>query len=146
VLEAEVVYKISPNPSFPKRGNTPLDPLLIEGKTPPLENGDGGGFSDNKVVDIKLKKFVPSLAEVPTKELEALRERAIKSGFDFIDFWAVDFDIRTDNPLSITGRRTEQEKTARCRPSPITNTTNILRRANTRLALKSSISSVVIRV
>ena len=52
-----------------------------------------------RVVDIKLKKFVPSLAEVPTKELEALKERAIKSGFDFIDFWAVDFDYQDGQPF-----------------------------------------------
>jgi DNA modification methylase len=52
-----------------------------------------------KVVDIKLKKFVPSLAEVPTKELEILKERAIKSGFDFIDFWAVDFDYQDGQPF-----------------------------------------------
>jgi hypothetical protein len=52
-----------------------------------------------KVVDIKLKKFVPSLAEVPSKELEALKERAIKSGFDFIDFWAVDFDYQDGQPF-----------------------------------------------
>jgi adenine-specific DNA-methyltransferase len=43
-------------------------------------------------VDIRLKSFIPSLAEVPAKELEALRERAIASPFDFIDFWAVDFE------------------------------------------------------
>ncbi len=52
-----------------------------------------------KVVDIKLTKFVPSLAEVPSRELEALRERAIKSGFDFIDFWAVDFDYQDGQPF-----------------------------------------------
>lgn len=52
-----------------------------------------------KTVDIKLKKFVPSLAEVPSKELEALKERAIKSGFDFIDFWAVDFDYQDGQPF-----------------------------------------------
>ena len=52
-----------------------------------------------RVVDIKLKKFVPSLAEVPSKELEALKERAIKSGFDFIDFWAVDFDYQDGQPF-----------------------------------------------
>lgn len=45
-----------------------------------------------RIVDIKLTQFLPSLAEVPTKELAAIRERAIKSGFDFIDFWAVDFN------------------------------------------------------
>jgi hypothetical protein len=52
-----------------------------------------------KVVDVKLTNFVPSLAEVPSKELEALKERAIKSGFDFIDFWAVDFDYQDGQPF-----------------------------------------------
>jgi adenine-specific DNA-methyltransferase len=45
-------------------------------------------------------KFLPSLAEVPTKELEALKERAIRSGFDFIDFWAVDFDWTLGKPFN----------------------------------------------
>lgn len=52
-----------------------------------------------RTVDIKLTKFLPSLAEVPSKELEVLKERAIKSGFDFIDFWAVDFDWRKGKPF-----------------------------------------------
>jgi len=52
-----------------------------------------------KKVDIKLTKFLPSLAEVPSKELEALKERAVKSGFDFIDFWAIDFDYRDGKPF-----------------------------------------------
>jgi adenine-specific DNA-methyltransferase len=51
-------------------------------------------------VDVKLTKFLPSLAEVPAKELEALKERAIKSGFDFIDFWAVDFDWQPGKPFN----------------------------------------------
>lgn len=51
-------------------------------------------------VDIKLTKFLPSLAEVPSKELEALKERAVKSGFDFIDFWAVDFDWHPGKPFN----------------------------------------------
>ncbi|MBI5715698.1 MAG: site-specific DNA-methyltransferase [Chloroflexi bacterium] len=55
---------------------------------------------DKRTVDIKLSKFLPSLAEVPSKELEALKERAVKSGFDFIDFWAVDFDWRPDQPFN----------------------------------------------
>jgi adenine-specific DNA-methyltransferase len=50
-------------------------------------------------VDIKLTKFLPSLAEVPSKELEALKERAVKSGFDFIDFWAVDFNWHDSKPF-----------------------------------------------
>ncbi|MCX6910584.1 MAG: site-specific DNA-methyltransferase [Verrucomicrobia bacterium] len=49
--------------------------------------------------DIKLTRFLPSLAEVPTKELEALKARAIKSGFDFIDFWAVDFNWHEGKPF-----------------------------------------------
>jgi len=51
-------------------------------------------------VDIKLTKFLPSLAEVPSKELEAIKERAIRSGFDFIDFWAIDFDWKPDQPFN----------------------------------------------
>jgi adenine-specific DNA-methyltransferase len=53
-----------------------------------------------RVVDIKLKRFLPSLAEVPTRELEELKERAVKSGFDFIDFWAVDFDFKNGGPFN----------------------------------------------
>lgn len=53
-----------------------------------------------RTVDIKLTSFIPSLAEVPTRELEALQERAVKSGFDFIDFWAVDFDHRNGAPFN----------------------------------------------
>ncbi len=49
--------------------------------------------------DIKLMKFRPSLAEVPSKELEALKERTITTGFDFIDFWAVDFDYQDGQPF-----------------------------------------------
>lgn len=51
-------------------------------------------------VDIKITKFMPSLAEVPSKELEALKERAIKSGTDFIDFWAIDFDWHPEKPFN----------------------------------------------
>lgn len=51
------------------------------------------------LVDIKLVSFIPSLAEVPSKELQALKERAVQSGFDFIDFWAIDFDYRPGQPF-----------------------------------------------
>lgn len=53
----------------------------------------------NRLVNIKLKTFLPSLAEIPEKELEALEQRAIKHGFDFIDFWAVDFDYQDGQPF-----------------------------------------------
>jgi len=54
---------------------------------------------NGKTVNIKLKKFLPSLAEVPEKELKALEERVIKHGFDFIDFWAVDFEYKDGQPF-----------------------------------------------
>jgi DNA modification methylase len=50
-------------------------------------------------VDVELVRFMPALAEAPEKELEALRERAIASPFDFIDFWAVDFDYSPEKPF-----------------------------------------------
>jgi len=55
--------------------------------------------SGKKKVDIILKKFIPSLAEVPSKELAALKDRAAKDGFDFIDFWAVDFNWQEGKPF-----------------------------------------------
>lgn len=51
-------------------------------------------------VDIKLTNFLPSLSEVPSKELEALQERAVASGLDFIDFWAIDFDWAPNRPFN----------------------------------------------
>lgn len=56
-------------------------------RTPPK-----GSKGEPTGVDIKLTKFLPSLAQIDNKELEEIRKRAIKSGFDFIDFWAIDFD------------------------------------------------------
>ena len=80
VLEAEVVQRgadVSPA-SVKKSRQDAYTPLAVE---------------------VKLTKFLPSLAEVPSKELEALQERAIRSGFDFIDFWAVDFDWKPGQPF-----------------------------------------------
>ena len=53
----------------------------------------------DKTVDVELVRFMPALAEAPEEEIEALRERAVKSPFDFIDFWAVDFDYSPDKPF-----------------------------------------------
>jgi len=50
-------------------------------------------------VDVQLVNFVPALAEAPEKEMAALRERAVQSPFDFIDFWAVDFEWREGKPF-----------------------------------------------
>jgi adenine-specific DNA-methyltransferase len=83
VLEAEVVYRGAPSSG----------PARIGKKHAGSETGAP------MAVDIKLTKFLPSLAEVPSKELEALKERAVKSGFDFIDFWAVDFNWHDGKPF-----------------------------------------------
>jgi DNA modification methylase len=58
------------------------------------------GPNGQKTVEVKLTNFLPSLTEVPSKELETLQERAIQSGFDFIDFWAVDFDWKPGQPFN----------------------------------------------
>ena len=91
-LEAELGVKMKlipiPREVMEKNRKSPppfLEMAVLEAE-PLIRNGKG------KSVDVKLTKFLPSLAEVPLNELEALKERAIKSGFDFIDFWAVDFD------------------------------------------------------
>ncbi len=34
-----------------------------------------------------------------SKELRAIRERAVKSGLAFIDFWAVDFGFQNGGPF-----------------------------------------------
>ena len=52
-----------------------------------------------KKVDVALVRFTPALAEAPEAEMEELRERAVKSPFDFIDFWAVDFEWRDGKPF-----------------------------------------------
>ena len=68
---------------------------LLEAAPVYRKNGKNG-----KCVDIKLENFLPSLTEVPSRELEALQERAVKNGFDFIDFWAVDFDWKPGRPFN----------------------------------------------
>jgi hypothetical protein len=40
------------------------------------------------------------LTLVLTKELKAIKERVIKSGFDFIDFWARDFNWHSGKPFT----------------------------------------------
>lgn len=82
VLEAEPVYR---------------DAQTGKALTPdPSPNGRG------VKVDIRLTRFLPSLAEVPPKELESIKERAVRSGFDFIDFWAIDFewDVSAESPFN----------------------------------------------
>lgn len=52
-----------------------------------------------KKVDVELVRFTPALAEAPEVEMAELRQRAVKSPFDFIDFWAVDFEWREGKPF-----------------------------------------------
>ncbi len=99
-LEAElgVRMKLIPIPReiMEKNRKSPppfLEMALLEAE--PVVSGPKG----QRTVEVKLTKFLPSLAEVPGKELEALKERAVRSGFDFIDFWAVDFDWQPNEPF-----------------------------------------------
>ncbi|HEY4301287.1 MAG TPA: DNA methyltransferase [Candidatus Didemnitutus sp.] len=99
-LEAETGVRIKlipiPREIMEKNRTSPppfLEMAVLEAE-PVVRNAKGA-----KTVEVKLTKFMPSLAEVPSKELEALKERAVKSGFDFIDFWAVDFDWHEHRPF-----------------------------------------------
>jgi adenine-specific DNA-methyltransferase len=100
-IEAETGVKMYPLP-IPKeimernRKDPPpwLEVAVLEAE-PVYRKADGGA-----TVDIKLTKFLPSLAQIDNKELEEIRKRAIKSGFDFIDFWAIDFDWHADRPFN----------------------------------------------
>jgi adenine-specific DNA-methyltransferase len=81
-----------------RKGPPPfLEVAVLEAEAVLRKANKKDGFA---TVDVKLTKFLPSLAEVPSKELEAIKERAIKSGFDFVDFWAVDFDWKSDQPFN----------------------------------------------
>lgn len=97
--EFELRIKLIQIPREIMEKNRKESPPFLEMATleaePVFRNVDG-----KRVVDVKLSSFIPSLAEVPTKELAALQERAVKSGFDFIDFWAVDFDFRSGGPFN----------------------------------------------
>jgi adenine-specific DNA-methyltransferase len=64
--------------------------------------------------DVELVRFAPALAEAPEKEMVALRERAVTSPFDFIDFWAVDFDWREGKPFEHHWQDSAPAKTAHC--------------------------------
>ncbi len=97
--ELGIKIKLIPIPREIMEKNRQTPPPFLEVATleaEPIYKTEQGA----RIVDIKLKRFLPSLAEVPTKELEAIQERAMQSGFDFIDFWAVDFDWHPDQPFN----------------------------------------------
>ncbi|MGI8978481.1 MAG: hypothetical protein ACR2FY_04585 [Pirellulaceae bacterium] len=108
-LEAELGVKLKlipiPREVMEKNRKNPppfLEMAVLEAEavvTAPKKASGGRKPPDTSTVDVELTKFLPSLVEVPTKELEALRERALNSGFDFIDFWAVDFDWHPGEPF-----------------------------------------------
>ena len=66
----------------------------------PVETKENPVHPVNPVkIDVELVRFTPALAEAPEAEMAALRERAVKTPFDFIDFWAVDFEWREGKPF-----------------------------------------------
>lgn len=100
-LEKELGVKLKliqiPREIMEKNRKSPppfLEMAVLEAQ--PVYNTEG----NKKKVDIKITKFLPSLAEVPSAELEAIHDRAIKSGMDFIDFWAIDFDWQHGKPFN----------------------------------------------
>jgi adenine-specific DNA-methyltransferase len=96
--ELDVEIKLIQIPREIMEKNRKEPPPFLEVATltaePVLTNENG-----TKTVDIKITSFIPSLSEVPSKELDTLKERAVKSQFDFIDFWAVDFDYQNGDPF-----------------------------------------------
>ena len=100
-LEAEtgVRIKLIPIPREIMEKNRTSPPPFLEMAVLEAE-AVVGSTREGKPVDVKLTKFMPSLVEVPSKALKALKKRAVKSGFDFIDFWAVDFDWHGQKPFA----------------------------------------------
>lgn len=67
-----------------------LAPAYLEAS--PVEHSDGA-------VDIELVKFMPNLSEIPDKLLEQIEDLPEKKPFEFIDFWAVDFEWTAGKPF-----------------------------------------------
>jgi hypothetical protein len=67
--------------------------------------------------DVELLRFTPALSEAPEEELAELRKRMVKSPFDFIDFWAVDFEWREGKPFEHHWRdfRTRKDRSLKTR-------------------------------
>ena len=56
-------------------------------------------YHEDKTVDIELVNFIPNLSEIPEKLLKQIKDLPEKGSFDFIDFWAVDFDWTAGEPF-----------------------------------------------
>lgn len=89
-LEARVIQTVIASPAEAKQS-----PSSGKEIASPSARNDKGGVQ----VDVELVNFMPALAAAPEAELDALRERAVRSPFDFIDFWAVDFAWRDGKPF-----------------------------------------------
>jgi adenine-specific DNA-methyltransferase len=100
-LQAElgVTIKLVPIPREIMEKNRKTPPPFLEMAVLEAKAVVSGNKKSGTTVEVKLTKFLPSLAEVPEKELASLKERAVKNGFDFIDFWAVDFDWKPGQPF-----------------------------------------------
>lgn len=70
-------------------------------------------YHSDGAVDIQLVKFMPNLSEIPEKLLEQIEDLPKKKPFDFIDFWAVDFEWSAGSPFKHHWQdyRTNQDRT-----------------------------------
>ena len=82
-IPREVMEKNHKSPPF-------LAPAFLEAE--PVYHNDG-------TVDICITEFIPNFSEVPLKELEKIESMSAENPFDFIDFWAVDFEWACDQPF-----------------------------------------------
>ena len=82
-IPREVMEKNHKSPPF-------LAPAYLEAE--PVYHPDG-------TVDICITDFIPNFSEVPSKELEKIEKRCADNPFDFVDFWAVDFEWERDQPF-----------------------------------------------
>ena len=82
-IPREVMEKNHKSPPF-------LAPAFLE--VEPVYHSGG-------TVDVNITEFIPNFSEVPRKELEKIKSRHADSPFDFIDFWAVDFEWTRGHPF-----------------------------------------------
>lgn len=82
-------------------------------------------FHPDGSCDVRLVEFRPGLPISPKPSAPALRERAERAGFDFLDYWAVDFDYNPAGPFrhqwrcgrSSRNRRLPRQSDAHVAPS-----------------------------
>lgn len=76
-------------------------------------------------LDVELLRFLPGRPISPDRGPEALADRAVKSGFDFIDYWAVDFDHEPSGPFH---HRWHWGRSSRGRRIPLISDARVSRR------------------